>query len=159
MNTAIATRPNLYLPTAVSALAVLVLTSVHHVYGAVVYDTPWRAHILLIAIPAGAVIALALYAGWSRAGSRIGRVAGWFGLLLALAFPIAAIGFYEGLFNHVVKNIAYFGLGEASARTLFPGPIYEMPDSFLFEATGILQFPLAVLAGVYALRLARSLGR
>ena len=157
MDTSASTRPNLYLRAAVSALAVLVLTSLHHVYGAVVYDTPWRAHILYAAVPAGAAIALALYAGWSRAGSRIGRVAAWAGILLALAFPVAAIGFYEGLFNHVVKNLADFGLGEASARSLFPGPIYEMPDSFVFEATGILQFPLAVLAGVQALRLARSL--
>ena len=76
-----------------------------------------------------------------------------------MGFPVIAIGFYEGLFNHVVKNLVYFGLGEASARTLFPGPIYEMPDNFIFEATGILQFPLAVLAGVQALRLARSIRR
>jgi hypothetical protein len=138
-----------------AALAVLLLTSAHHIYGAVIYDTPWRSHIAHISVAVGAAIALAYYLGWSRRGSTLGRVTTWVGSLIVLAFPVAAIGIYEGGFNHLVKNVVYFGLGEGAARTLFPGDAYEMPNDFIFEATGVAQFPLAILTGVLVVRLLR----
>ncbi|MEP9390352.1 hypothetical protein [Mesorhizobium sp. KR9-304] len=149
------TSPVPYLRAGAAALSVLLLTSVHHVYGAVIYDTPWRSHIAHISAPVGAAIALAYYIGWSRRGSRLGLAATWTGSLIALAFPVAALGIYEGGYNHVVKNIAYFGLGQEAARTLFSGAAYEMPNDFIFEATGVAQFPLAVLTAVLVVRLLR----
>lgn len=148
-----------YLRAGAAALAVLLLTSAHHIYGAVIYDTPWRSHIAQISAPVGAAITLAYYLGWLRRGSKLGLAATWTGSLIALAFPVAAIGIYEGGFNHVVKNAVYFGLGEDAARTLFPGAAYEMPNNFIFEATGVAQFPLAVLTAVLVVRLLRSVNR
>jgi hypothetical protein len=150
------TNSTLYLRAGAAALAVLVLTSVHHIYGAAIYQTPWRMHIVYIAAPIGLAIALTYSIGWSWRGSTAGRVATWAGSLIALAFPAAAIGLYEGGYNHVVKNLIYFGFGEGAARTLFSGETYEMPNDFVFEATGVAQFPLAVLTTVLVLKLLRS---
>jgi hypothetical protein len=33
------------------SVALAILTTIHHVYGAVLYDTPWRLHILVMSIP------------------------------------------------------------------------------------------------------------
>ena len=41
-----------------SAMAVLLLTTVHHVYGAVVYHTPWRLHAGFVSVFAAAAIVL-----------------------------------------------------------------------------------------------------
>jgi hypothetical protein len=151
-----AITPNLYLRAGAAALAVLVLTSVHHVYGAIIYDTPWRAHIVYIAAPVGLIIAVLFYLGWSGRGTSAARIATWIGALATLAFPVAAIGVYEGGYNHVVKNLAYFVFGEGAARRLFPGEAYEMPSDFFFEATGVAQFPLAVVTAVLVVRLLRT---
>lgn len=153
------TSLNLHLNAGVAAIAVLVLTSVHHIYGAAIYDTPWRLHIVYFAVPAAIVIAATLFLGWAWRGSASGFIATWAGSLLALAFPVAAIGFYEGGYNHVIKNLVFFGFGEDPARTLFSGEAYEMPSDFFFEATGVAQFPLSILTAVLVLRLLRSIIR
>jgi len=150
------TSPNLHLNAGSAAVAVLALTSIHHIYGAVVFDTPWRLHIVYLALPGAAVIAGALYLGRTWRGSTSGAIATWAGSLLALAFPVALIGFYEGAYNHVVKNLVFFGFGEDAARTLFSGEAYEMPNDFFFEMTGVAQFPLAILTTVLVVRLLRS---
>jgi hypothetical protein len=150
------TSPNLHLYAGAAAIAVLGLTSVHHIYGAAIYGTPWRLHIVYFAVPAAIVIAATLFFGWAWRGWTSGFIATWAGSLLALALPVAAIGFYEGGYNHVVKNLVFFGFGEDAARTLFSGQAYEMPNDFLFEATGVAQFPLAVLTAVLVARLLRS---
>ena len=151
---------NPYLRAGAAALAVLATTSIHHVYGAIVYDTPWRLHIVHIAAPAAVVIVAALYLGATRQGTAAGRVAAWAGIAVILAFCVALIGVFEGGYNHVVKNVAYLAAGESGMRALFPEWLYgsgsvETPGDLVFEATGIVQFPLSVLAAVLALRLAR----
>lgn len=35
--------------TVLGSIAVLLLTTVHHVYGAYIYDTPWRNHVAHVA--------------------------------------------------------------------------------------------------------------
>ncbi|HEY6631608.1 MAG TPA: hypothetical protein VIZ90_09165 [Rhizobiaceae bacterium] len=150
------TSPNLHLPAASAAVAVLALTSIHHIYGAALYDTPWRLHIVYFALPAAALIAGAIYLGRALRGSMSGTIATWAGSLLALAFPVALIGFYEGGYNHLVKNLVFFGSGEDAARTLFSGEAYEMPNNFFFELSGVAQFPLAILTAVLVVRLLRS---
>lgn len=127
-----------------AALGVLLLTSIHHIYGAVIYDTPWRLHIVMISVPVAIIIAALLYA--SRVASRPTwrLVAKWTAAAVILVFPIVMIGFYEGGFNHVYKNIVFFAFGEAAMRADFPSAMVEMPNDLFFEVSGILQFPLAV---------------
>lgn len=136
-----------------AALAILVLTSVHHVYGAIVFETPWRMHILHAAVPVAIVIVVAL--AFSNRDSLRGRLLGWLAIVVILVFPVGLIGLYEGGYNHLVKNVVYFAAGRDAALAMFPPPTYEMPDELLFELTGIAQFPLAVLAIVQLWRLAK----
>lgn len=154
---AMSLRPtNPYLRAGAAAILTLVLTSVHHAYGAMIYGTPWRLHILHIAVPAAVAIALLLFIGSARRGKPGGRLATWAAVAIILAFPVATIGVFEGGFNHVLKNLIYFGFGVDSARALFPPPTYEMPNDLVFELTGVAQFPLSILASVFALRLLRA---
>ncbi len=60
------------------------------------------------------------------------------------------IGFFEGGYNHLVKNILFFGgAHQATLHQLFPGPEYEMPNDLWFEVTGILQFFIGLWAAYY----------
>lgn len=152
--------PNLHLRAGAAAMLVLLMTSIHHVYGAVVYDTPFRLHIVFISVPVAAAIAATLYVGATRDGLA-GRIATWTGIAIILAFAVALIGFFEGGYNHVLKNLGFLGGGEEAVKALMPTWLYdpaavEIPNDFFFEATGIAQFPLSVLTAVRTWRLARQ---
>jgi hypothetical protein len=133
-----------------TALFVLLLTSIHHAWGAAIYETPWRLHIVFISVPVAIVIAALLYV--SRNGGSWSTFARWIAILVILVFPIALIGFWEGGFNHLVKNVAFFAHGEPAARSLFPSPDVEMPNDLVFEVTGVMQFGAALYA-LWMLRL------
>jgi hypothetical protein len=130
--------------SAVASLAVLLLTSVHHAHGAFIYRTPWRLHMVGVAAVTAAVLLGTLAVLRARRG-------GWgaFALfaLTTLAVPVGMIGVFEGFYNHVLKNIFYFGgASGALLQQLFPPPTYELPNDFFFELTGVLQVVPAVLA-------------
>lgn len=150
-------RPtNSYFRAGAAAILTLVLTSVHHAYGAVIYGTPWRLHILHFAIPAGVALVVLLLVGSARRNKPSGRLSTWAAVAIILVFPVAMIGLYEGAYNHALKNIVYFGLGEGLARAVFPPPTYEMPNDLVFELTGIAQFPLSIVSAVLAVGLLRG---
>jgi len=152
----LALRRQQHLHAGAAAIAILALTSIHHAYGAYAFETPWRLHILAIVVPAAIGIVVALSCGAAMSGRPQGRRSTLLAALLILLFPVGAIGFYEGGYNHVLKNLVYVVGGEARARALFPPPLYEMPRDVFFEATGIAQFPLSIAAAVLALRLLRG---
>lgn len=131
-----------------SAVGLLVLTSVHHAYGALLYHTAWRFHVVLIAMPMAAVIMLLARSGNSTL--RAGAAA------LILVFPVLLIGIFEGGYNHLVKNIVYFAAGSARARAMFPPPMYELPGDLLFEITGIAQFLFVPFAALEAFKILRA---
>lgn len=127
-------------------VAILVLTIVHHLYGAAIYDTPWRHHVALIALPMLAVLIVAY-------GVYRWRYPHWLGktslcLFIALSsMVIAWIGVFEGGYNHLLKNILFFaGLSQDVLVQLFPPPAYEMPNDLWFEVSGVLQFFIALYA-------------
>jgi hypothetical protein len=134
--------------TVLAACAVLALTSLHHVYGAIHYATPWRYHAVHVSAVAGVVILGAYWLGRARPGTNAGRAADWVLQGVTWLVPIMLIGGFEGLYNHVLKNALYWGGLPADWMTsLFPPPTYEMPSDLLFEITGILQvLPAAVSA-------------
>lgn len=49
-----------FVRTAPSHAAILMLTSVHHWYGAVRFDTPWRAHVVHLSVWLGVVVGVLL---------------------------------------------------------------------------------------------------
>jgi len=126
-----------------SAAALLLLTDVHHVYGARVYQTPWRYHVLLLSVPAMLVIL------WSR--RRLVLV------VVTLAVPVLAIGAFEGFYNHLLKDVLYFhGASPALLNRLFPPPTYEMPNDAFFEITGVAQALLGATTAWHLFRFARG---
>lgn len=131
-----------------AALATLLLTSAHHAYGAYIYHTPWRLHVAVVA----ALTALML---WSAALAIRSYPAGPARGVATVAFclvdavvPVLAIGFFEGGYNHGLKNALYFiGSSPPLMAQLFPPPVYELPNDVLFEASGVVQFVVGILAG------------
>lgn len=140
-----------------ASAAVLILTAVHHFYGAAIYDTPWRNHIAVIVLPVLAVMIAAYGFHRWRPLTWLGRACMRLFMVLTLVVPIAWIGFFEGGYNHVLKNILFFGgLPQAALERLFPPPRYEMPDDLWFELTGVAQFFIALAAARYVFRLWRQ---
>lgn len=123
------------------------LTALHHYYGSVVYGTPWRAHVVLLG-----GIALLLCLVLSGLYRRFRKALWLYGyLLIATVLFGFGIGLFEGLYNHVLKNLLYFGgMNKDAWRSLFPAPTYELPENFVFETTGILQFAVGA-AQLYSL--------
>ncbi|HEY1308586.1 MAG TPA: AhpC/TSA family protein [Vicinamibacterales bacterium] len=139
-----------------AATALLLLTSIHHAYGGYVYHTPWRYHAALVSAVTATVIVGAL-ALWRRRPSALaGRFARIVFLVTTLAIPVIGFGLFEGLYNHVVKNLLYFGgASMALLARLFPPPTYEMPNDVFFEITGVLQVVPAALAAWFLYRTVR----
>lgn len=127
--------------------ATIVMTVIHHFYGAIVYDEPFRMHVAVFAIPVF-VILISSYVAYLKAEDTGLRK---FSLLLllgtSLLFSVVAIGLYEGGFNHAVKNILYFGgVSVATLDRIYPS-IYELPNDILFETTGVMQLVTGLLCG------------
>lgn len=160
--TDLATSPsaaNTHLRVAIPALLLLALTSIHHAYGATAFGTPWRLHVLYVVAPVAALIAILLSAAWYAPSGRSARLLTWAAAIVVCVVPIVLVGYVEGGYNHVVKNIAYRLAGPDTFAAIFPNPPYEKPNDLFFEATGIAQFPLSVLTTVMTLRMLRRFGR
>lgn len=125
-----------------TALAILVMTSIHHVYGAEIFDTPYRLHIVYVSIPVALIILGCVALARRTASEMVARAASWLFVILTGLFAIAAVGFYEGGYNHVIPNIQYL-LGVE--HTVRPG-LYEPPDDLVFQLTGMAQFGIALVA-------------
>jgi len=131
-----------------TALATLALTAAHHVYGGLIYATPWRLH--------GAVAALAIAAVIAVLAARPSRAARIALVVVVIAIPVLAIGAFEGAYNHVLKNALYFAQApHAVLVRLFPPPTYELPDDVLFELSGMAQVIPAACALIAVIRLRR----
>lgn len=138
-----------------SSIAAFALTSIHHGYGAYVYNTPWRLHAVIISGVLTLLMASLLKVSESlhqpRDAARWGFIA--VGLFVAVSF-----GILEGGYNHLIKDILYFSncSSELMGR-LFPPGLYEMPNDIFFEVTGVLQIIPGVLTGYYSFQLVRQI--
>ena len=130
------------------ALAVLLLTSVHHAYGAFAYHTPWRLDAVFLSAFAAAAIISSLVVIQRNADETVREIAFWVFTAVVLVVPVALIGLFEGAYNHALKNALYFaGASSTLMNRLFPPPTYELPNDVFFEATGVMQ---AVLGSITA---------
>jgi peroxiredoxin len=78
--------------------------------------------------------------------------------VLVLASPVLGIGVFEGVYNHLAKNVLFFaGLPHHTLLSLFPPPTYELPNDFVFEVSGIAQIIPAAFAGLAAVRFIAAL--
>lgn len=133
------------------SLLLMGLTSIHHVYGAFIYHTPWRLHVLFLSLP---VMALTLGLDYLLRRSGNGKLI--FGLYwsVTLLISILMIGTFEGLYNHLLKNVLFFmGMSASKMRVLYPPGAYEMPDDLFFEMTGVMQGIVVIPLALYFIRL------
>lgn len=143
--------------TLLASASVLILTVIHHFYGAVIYATPWRHHVAFIVLPMLLVLILSYGVHRWRPLTSLGRASMWLFIVLTLLVPVGVIGFFEGGYNHLVKNVLFFGgAPRATLEQLFPPPKYEMPNDLWFEVTGVLQFFFGLWAAYYLFRLWRE---
>jgi hypothetical protein len=127
------------------SVVLAILTTIHHVYGAVLYDTPWRLHILVMSIPV-IILTLILERQLRKKELSSGCIKFWLLYFITLVPSLGFIGVFEGIYNHLLKNIMYFGgAGDGLLQTLFPAPTYEMPNDLLFEITGVMQGVIAIV--------------
>lgn len=128
--------------------SVYLLTSLHHYYGAIVYNTPWRKDVAFngAAIMLVALICLLLYRYFNKRA--------FLAIYLLLTFLVFSlgIGIFEGAYNHLLKDLLYFsGMKLTTWRMFYPAPTYEIPDNVIFESTGIAQLFVALIQ-IYYLR-------
>lgn len=132
------------LKTGVLSNLLMLLTSAHHIYGAIIYHTPWRLHVLFLSVPV--MVITFLFRKRVKTGENPWSVLSNIYLGTILLFSVLLIGVFEGLYNHVLKNILFFaGLPEKSMYRIFPPGVYELPNDFLFELSGIAQGIIALL--------------
>ena len=130
------------------AVGVLLLTTVHHLYGGIVYDTPWREHAAIVAAATGLVMAALFRIHRSLFGRRGSELAFWLFATVTMLVPVIGVGLIEGGYNHALKNLLYFTTTDRGLfERLFPPPTYEMPNDAFFEITGVLQFFVGIVAG------------
>ena len=148
--------PRLVRNVSLSASLVYVLTIVHHIYGAIAFDTPWRYHAAFLGV-AGIAATLLLTKCSTRGGSSVLRQTTTAVLAaLTLILAVGLVGVFEGAYNHAIKLLLFFGgAAPETMHRLFPPPTYEMPSDVLFEVTGVLQF----VAGLIAARATVALWR
>lgn len=127
------------------SVALAVLTTIHHVYGAVLYQTPWRLHILMMSIPV-IILTLIFRRQLTKKDADNKCFAFWAFYFISLVPSLGFIGVFEGIYNHLFKNIMFFGgADDVLLQTLFPAPTYEMPNDLLFEVTGVGQGIIAIV--------------
>ena len=142
-----------YLAAALLGWLVIAVTTVHHVWGAILYDTPWRLHIVFIGVPIALLFSLFLWLAAGRHGTKSGWLLAVLGATLIVVFCTLMLGVYEGGYNHLLKNIIYFTHGPVA--WMFPDGVTGIPDDFVFEATGVAHVPAGILAAVGSWRMIR----
>jgi ubiquinone/menaquinone biosynthesis C-methylase UbiE len=131
-----------------------VLTIIHHVYGAIAFDTPWRHHAAFLGLGGIAATLLCMTGATRWRTPVVRRLATILLLALTLVLAVGLIGVFEGGYNHAVKLVLFLGgAGPDTMNRLFPPPTYEMPSDGFFEVTGVLQFLAALFAARASLAL------
>ena len=127
------------------------VSSFHHWYGAVEYNTPWRISVSYWIMGSVLLVYSLLYVYRKNVGDIAGKIALWLFYFSAVIFQAGFIMF-ECVYSHVFKNILFFsGVPQSILEKLYPAPAYHLPDNLFFEFTGLLQI-VGFVAVWYAYR-------
>lgn len=120
--------------------SLVALTGIHHIYGAIIYKTPWRLHTLFINIPFFLLVYFSFFIRKKTKSRLLVKLLKHSTAMTVIILWVFWVGLFEGVYNHILKNIVFFsGLSRSILLTLYPSEIYEMPNDFFFEFTGIIQ--------------------
>jgi len=139
---------------ALSIILIGFTTWVHHVYGGLVYDTPYRIIVPTITLPL--FWFLTFYIQY-RLIKKASKGLKFLYSVIVTFLWIVPIGLIEGGYNHILKNIFFFtGVSQEKLATLFPPEfgalrLFEQPNDIIFEISGIIQFFIGLLI-IYYLR-------
>jgi hypothetical protein len=89
------------------SVAICAVTTVHHVYGAHIYHTPWRFHAAVISALATTLIAAPFLLLRRYSNDGIGVLASWTFMTVTFFVPVLGFGVFEGVYNHVLKVALY----------------------------------------------------
>jgi hypothetical protein len=142
---------NLIILAVIAGFVAGLVTIVHHWYGALAYDTPWRAGVSYWIAGIVLTVYALLYVYWKNNGNIVSTIAIWMFFLGGVFFQAGFIMF-ECVYSHVLKNILFFGgMSKSFLDRLYPSPAYHLPDNMFFEITGLLQL-VGFVAVWYAYR-------
>ena len=151
-----ATTEQLIKRVTLAFLAQVTLTSIHHVYGGLIYDSTLR---LSQPIFAGIefLIVLGVLSWYRRTKNGVA--------LTSFSVLIVLIGVVQGLFHtiygHAYKDILFLiGITADRVRNFFlpviPNDFIYPPNDVFFEATGLLELVTIYLIIIYTYRLIRN---
>ena len=137
-------------------LAQVTLTSIHHIYGGLIYDSTLR-----LSQPIFAGIEFLIVLGvlfWYRR-TKSGVALTLFSVLMALIGVVQ--GLFHTLYGHAYKDILFLiGITADMVRNYFlpviPNDFIYPPNNVFFEATGLLELVTIYLISIYTYRLIRS---
>lgn len=134
----------------------MITTSLHHVYGAYIYNTPERLHVLAVSIPV--IIITYFFDRYFRKKTVPYKKVPTLLYAIVIFVPsLLLIGLLEGIYNHVLKNILFFSnVPEDTIKKTFYSfyepELVEMPNDAIFELTGIFQGILAIALAIQFVR-------
>ena len=137
-------------------VAQLALTSIHHVYGGIVYDSATR-----MSMPIFAAIELLIVLGilfwYRRTKSSVALTL--FSVLIALVGVVQ--GLFHTLYGHAYKDVLFLiGIPVERVRHFFlpvrPNDFIYPPNDVFFEATGLLELVTIYLLITFTYRLIRN---
>lgn len=137
-------------------IAQAALTSIHHVYGGLVYDSIFRLSMPIIAVLELLIVLGLLF--WYRQNRN--------GIALALFSIVAALvgvvqGLFHTLYGHLYKDILFLaGVTADTVRNFFlpilPNDFIYPPNDIFFEATGVLELATIGLIAIFTYRLIQN---
>ncbi len=138
--------------TLLASASILIVTVFHHVYGAVIYDTPWRYRVAVIVLPVLLVLILTYGVYLRRPGTSLGKASRWLFIVLTLLVPVGGIGLFEGGYNHLMKNILFLGgVPQTTLGQLFPPSRVRNAERFMVRSDGRPSVLYRALRGILPL--------
>lgn len=124
----------------ISSVALVVLTSIHHGYGAITYGTPWRWNLLKESIPVICFLLVSAYFIKRKYHFSFKSFWNWL-FLLTLIFPVIfQIGAFEVVYCQGFKNaLPYLEVSSSRLLEMFPPPMFSQKNDLVFEIIGLQQ--------------------
>jgi hypothetical protein len=138
---------------ALYSVLLMILTAIHHYYASILYQSPWRLHVVQVSIIViiYTLVALVVLRKWQN--TVFAKIVSSIFFVVTGVVSVAWIGIFEGGYNHVIKDIVFFiGVPESVTSTMFPPSIYHAPHDVFYEVTGVIQLVFACLILFYFYR-------
>ncbi|MDR6226003.1 hypothetical protein [Desmospora profundinema] len=137
---------------ALYSVLLMILTAVHHYYASIIYQSPWRLHVVQVSVVViiYTLVTLIVLRKWPN--TLFAKILLSIFFVVTFVVSVAWIGLFEGGYNHVVKNIVYLiGVPESVTSAMFPPSIYHAPHDLFYEGSGVAQFvfPYLILLHFY----------